>query len=137
MARLAAPYVPRKPQETVLYALVKEHLRDFFDHAREAYEAPLPKYVRDEFRKYLECGDFAHGFVHLRCASCGLDLAVAFSYKVRGLCPSCAGRRMSGSAAHLVDRILPSVPTRQYVLAFPYELSGLAATRYPLREAGS
>lgn len=62
-------------------------------------------------------------------SSCGLDLAVAFACKVRGLCPSCCGRRMSGSAAHLVDRILPSVPTRQYVLAFPYELSGLAATR--------
>ena len=36
---------------------------------------------------------------------------------------------MAGSAAHLVDRVLPSVPLRQYVLAFPYELSGLAATR--------
>ena len=36
---------------------------------------------------------------------------------------------MAGSAAHLVDRVLPSVPVRQYVLAFPYELSGLAATR--------
>jgi hypothetical protein len=36
---------------------------------------------------------------------------------------------MAGSAAHLVDRILPSVPVRQFVLAFPYELSGLAATR--------
>ena len=36
---------------------------------------------------------------------------------------------MAGSASHLVDRVLPSVPLRQYVLAFPYELSGLAATR--------
>jgi hypothetical protein len=36
---------------------------------------------------------------------------------------------MAGSAAHLVDRILPAQPVRQYVLAFPYELSGLAATR--------
>jgi hypothetical protein len=36
---------------------------------------------------------------------------------------------MAGSAAHLVDRVLPSAPVRQYVLAFPYELSGLAATR--------
>ena len=48
---------------------------------------------------------------------------------MRGLCPSCAGLRMAGSAAHLVDRVLPNVPIRQYVLAFPYELSGLAATR--------
>jgi hypothetical protein len=36
---------------------------------------------------------------------------------------------MAGSAAHLVDCVLPAVPVRQYVLAFPYELSGLAATR--------
>ena len=34
---------------------------------------------------------------------------------------------MAGSAAHLVDRVVPNVPVRQYVLAFPYELSGLAA----------
>ena len=36
---------------------------------------------------------------------------------------------MAGTAAHLVDRVLPAAPVRQYVLAFPYELSGLAATR--------
>jgi hypothetical protein len=36
---------------------------------------------------------------------------------------------MAGEAAFLVDRVLPCVPLRQYVLAFPYDLSGLAATR--------
>jgi len=36
---------------------------------------------------------------------------------------------MGGTAAHLVDGVLPAVSVRQYVLAFPYELSGLAATR--------
>jgi hypothetical protein len=29
----------------------------------------------------------------------------------------------------LVDGVLPAAPVRQYVMAFPYELSGLAATR--------
>ena len=129
MSRLAAPYVPRRPQETVLYALVKEHLEDFLQHARESYAGPLPAYVVDEFRAYIACGDFSRGFVHVQCTSCGDAMAVAFSCKVRGLCPSCAGRRMAGSAAHLVDRVIPAVPVRQYVLAFPYELSGLAATR--------
>jgi hypothetical protein len=113
----------------VLFGLVKEHLEEFLRHAREAYDGPLPRYVESEFRKYLECGDFSRGFVHLRCPTCGEDLAVAFSCKLRGLCPSCAGRRMAGSAAHLVDCVLPSAPVRQYVLAFPNELSGLAATR--------
>ena len=62
VSRLATRYLPRRPQETVLYGLVKEHWRDFVQHAREAYEAPLPKYVVDEFQKYLTCGDFAAGF---------------------------------------------------------------------------
>jgi len=126
---LAAPYLPRRPQETVLYELVKTHWSDFVEHARGAYEAPLPKYVRDEVRGYLACGDFSRGFVHTTCTTCSRDLLVAFSCKQRGLCPSCAGRRMAAGAAHLVDRILPSAPVRQYVLSFPYELSGLAAIR--------
>lgn len=37
-------------------------------------------------------------------------------------CPSCGGRRMAGTAAHLVDCILPEVPIRQWVLTLPYPL---------------
>jgi hypothetical protein len=91
----------------VLFGLVREHVQEFFRYAREAYAGPLPKYVTEEFRKYLTCGDFAHG----------------------GPVSELRGRRMAGTAAHLVDRVLPAAPVRQYVLAFPYELSGLAATR--------
>jgi Putative transposase/Transposase zinc-binding domain len=112
-----------------LYGLVKEHLAEFLPHARDEYKAPLPKYVENEFRNYLACGDFSRGFVLVKCNTCAHHLAVAFSCKSRTVCPSCAGRRMAGEAAFLVDRVLPSVPVRQYVLAFPYELSGLAATR--------
>jgi hypothetical protein len=36
---------------------------------------------------------------------------------------------MANTAAHLVDRVLSSVPVRQFVLSFPFDLSGLAATR--------
>jgi hypothetical protein len=48
VSRLAAPYVPRRPQESELFGLVKEHLEDFLRHARETYEGPLPKYVVEE-----------------------------------------------------------------------------------------
>ena len=129
MGLLAATYVPRQPSETVLHKLVREHLDDFLRHARENYAGPLPKYVERELQGYLACGDFAHGFAHVRCRDCDHELLVAFSCKNRGVCPSCAGRRMANTAAHLVDRVLPSVPVRQFVLSFPYELSGLAATR--------
>jgi Putative transposase/Transposase zinc-binding domain len=129
VARLAPTYLPREPHATVLYRLVKEHGAEFLRYARESYDAPLPRYVEDELRGYLRCGDFSRGFVHLRCRRCEHDLLVPFSCKNRGLCPSCAGRRMAAQAAHLVDCILPSVPIRQFVLSFPFELSLLAATK--------
>jgi len=80
-----------------------------------------------ELHAYLRCGVFAHGFSRLRCDGCGHDLLVAFSCKTRGVCPSCSGRRMSSCAAHLVDRVVPDMPLRQFVLSLPHELRGLAA----------
>jgi hypothetical protein len=127
VARLASPYLPRRPTDTVLYRAVREHLETFLSHTRETYAAPLPRYVEQELRSYLRCGVFSHGFVRLRCDACGHDLLVAYSCKGRGICPSCAGRRMANCASHLVDRVVPGVPVRQYVLSLPYELRRLAA----------
>jgi hypothetical protein len=109
--------------------VVRTHLETFLAHARETYEAPLPRYVEDELRGYLRCGVFAHGFVRAHCDACGHDLLVAFSCLGRGVCPSCAGRRMASVAARLVDRVLPAVPVRQWVLSLPFELRALAAFR--------
>ena len=125
--KLANPYLPRRPTETVLYRAVRLHLETFLAHAEESYAAPLPRYVRDELRGYLRCGVFAHGFVRARCEACQHELLVAFSCKGRGVCPSCAGRRMNEVAAHLVDRVLPAVPVRQWVLSLPYALRQLPA----------
>jgi len=68
------------------------------------------------FRKYLECGIFAHGFARVRCDDCGDDFLVAFSCKGRGVCPSCNTRRMAEAAAHLTDHVFPRLPVRQWVL---------------------
>jgi len=126
---LAPAYRPRRPTETALHRVVREHLETFLAHTRETHDAPLPRYVEEELRSYLRCGVFAHGFVRARCDACGHDLLVAFSCKGRGVCPSCAGRRMANTAAHLVDRVLPAVPVRQWVLSLPFELRALAAFR--------
>jgi hypothetical protein len=128
VARLAPTYLPREPHATLLYRLVKEHGAEFRRHARESYDGPLPRYVEDELRGYLRCGDFSRGFVHLQCPRCQHDLLVPFSCKNRGLCPSCAGRRMR-RRRRTVDRVLPAVPIRQFVMSFPFELSLLAATK--------
>jgi hypothetical protein len=106
---------------------VRAHLETFVAHARETYDAPLPKYVRDELRGYLRCGIFDHGFTRAHCDACGHDLLIAFSCKARGVCPSCAGRRMANTAAHIVDRIIPCVPVRQWVLSLPFDVRARAA----------
>ena len=89
----------------------------------------MPRYVEQAFRSYLRCGVFAHGFLRWHCDHCKQDLFVAFSCKGRGVCPSCAARRMCNTAAHITDRVLPAVPLRQWVLSLPFELRRLCAFR--------
>ena len=73
-------------------------------------------------RAYLSCGVLACGFLRLQCESCGKDRLLPLSCKGRSVCPSCGGRRMVDTAAHLVDRVFPRVPVRQWVLSLPFAL---------------
>ncbi len=75
-----------------------------------------------EFYDYLRCGILAHGFLRLGCDTCHHELLLPFSCKRRGFCPSCAGRRMAQMAAHLVEQVIPWVPTRQWVVSVPIPL---------------
>jgi hypothetical protein len=61
LASLAPAYAPRRPTETVLYGIVRDHLESFLRWTRETYEKPLPRYVENELRAYLKCGVFAYG----------------------------------------------------------------------------
>lgn len=72
----------------------------------------IPKHARKELDAYLDRGLLCRGFARLRCASCPESLTVAFSCKGRGFCPSCMGRRMCATAAHLTDDVLPEVALR-------------------------
>ena len=95
----------------------------------------MPQFVKDEFDAYLACGILAHGFMRMRCEGCARELLVAFSCKLRGICPSCGTRRMAETAAYLVDNILPRVPVRQWVLSFPIPLRSLFAVHTALLTA--
>ena len=101
--------------------MIREQLESFVATAREQ-GAPVARFVEREVRAYLACGVLAHGFLRVHCDGCGHDRLVAFSCKGRGFCPSCGGRRMADTAAHLVERVLPEVPVRQWVLTLPYPL---------------
>ena len=123
MAPAVPTYAPRDPSRTVLYHVVAEHLETFLASCNDDPEATgLPAYVEREFYDYLRCGILAHGFLRLGCDTCKHEVLVPFSCKRRGFCPSCAGRRMAQMAAHLVERVIPWVPTRQWVLSVPIPL---------------
>src|SRR5215471_18620850 len=123
MAPAVATYAPRDPSGTVLYHVIAEHLETFLASLNDDPDATgLPAYVQREFYDYLRCGILAHGFLWLGCDTCKQELLVPFSCKRRGFCPSCAGRRMAQMAAHLVEQVLPWVPTRQWVVSVPIPL---------------
>jgi hypothetical protein len=117
----ALQYQRREPETTVLYRVVQQNLETFLSTAQEKGRV-VPRFVEHELRAYLSCGILAHGFLRLHCDDCGHDRLVPFSCKRRGFCPTCGGRRMADTAAHLVDRVLPEVPIRQWVLTLPYPL---------------
>lgn len=95
-----AGYTPRSPEPTLLYRIVGEQLESFLSRARDTGQ-PAPRFIEQELRAYLRCGVLAHGFLRLHCDACKLDRLVPFSCKRRGFCPSCGGRRMAETAAHL------------------------------------
>ncbi|MEI6721851.1 MAG: transposase zinc-binding domain-containing protein [Betaproteobacteria bacterium] len=120
-------YERRRPEETILHCLVREHLETFLAQVQARTGTGLPEFVKDEFEAFLECGILAHGFLRVRCADCAHEKLVAFSCKRRGFCPSCGARRMAESAARLVEEVIPRVPVRQWVLSFPIPLRILFA----------
>ncbi len=120
---LPAGYRRRRPECGALHLILREHLETFLKRVNEDPCSPgLASFVEAELRGYLRCGILAHGFARCRCATCKDDILVAFSCKGRGICSSCAGRRMAEGAARLVDEVMPHVPVRQWVLSLPYPL---------------
>ncbi len=117
-------YQRRRPEKTVAYQVVQQHLETWLARQREANpdDDPIPAYVERDLRKFLECGILAHGFARAHCDACGHDFLIAYSCKGRGICPSCNTRRMAETAAHLVDHVFPAVPVRQWVISFPKRL---------------
>lgn len=125
----AYTYQRHQPEHTTLYKIVQENLETFLRLVEEECGRPLPDFVEEEFREYLKCGILAHGFLRAKCESCSHEHLVAFSCKKRGFCPSCCGRRMSESAIHLVDEVLPIKPIRQWVISFPIQIRLLLAVQ--------
>ena len=114
-------YQRHQPELSTLYQTVSAYWTQFLERAQE--QGGLPDFVKREVEAYLDCGILEKGHVIARCRSCGFERTVPFSCKKRGFCPSCMGRRMNDTAAHLVDRVLPlDTPIRQWVCSMPFSL---------------
>ena len=119
----------REPERGVLHQALLTHLETLLERTRAPDSGHgLPRFVERELRRYLECGLLAYGFARVHCSRCMRDELVAFACKGRGFCPSCCGRRMADTAAHLVDHVLPHAPVRQWVLSFPFRVRFLLAS---------
>lgn len=117
----AVVYERRRPEETTLYQVVADNLATLYDAVDDgALAIALPKFVKKELEGYLDCGLLCRGFARVRCDGCEETRLVAFSCKGRGFCPSCLGRKMSATAAHLLEDVLPPVALRQWVLTLPF-----------------
>lgn len=108
-------------RKTTLYQVIADEPETFLAEIEAHAGSSVPELVKDELEAFLECGILAHGFVRLRCGECAHEKLVAFTCKCRGLCPSCGARRMAETAFPL-DRVIPRVPVRQWVLSFPIPL---------------
>jgi hypothetical protein len=103
--------------------VIADHLETFLASLDADPDATgLPAYVEREFYDYLQCNILAHSFLRLGCDTCKHEMLLAFSCKRRGFCPSCAGRRMAQTAAHLVERVIPWVPACQWGVSVPVPL---------------
>jgi hypothetical protein len=112
----------------VLHRVVRDTLPELveaaYDEARG--DSRIPRFVVEDLEGYLRCGLLSEGFLRAGCGACKAELLIGFSCKSR-LCPSCQTRRMEDATEHLVRRVLPPVPVRQWVRSLPYELRAKVA----------
>jgi len=124
-ANAAGLYRPRRPERTVLYRVLAQHFECFvqvYDERFAPTHGPLTRGAQEAVYRYLDCGIFANGFARVRCGECGHDFFVAFSCKLRCLCPSCHTKRELIWAEWAAGELLEDVPHRQVVLTIPKRL---------------
>ena len=125
VAALAPAYLPRRPTETVLYGLVRQHLESFLAHAREHYDGGLPRYVEQELRAYLKCG-------LSRRASRGLTATRAAT-----ICSSPSRATAEASARAAAAGAWPTAPRTSSIESCPMCPCGSTSCRCPTSCAGS
>jgi ribosomal protein S27E len=118
----APEYRRRAPKESTLHQAIQVGLPALLQ-ALQSQDKTLPFYVAREFEEFQKCGVLEHGFIRVKCTQCRHEKIVGFSCKRRGVCASCAGKRMVESGVFLSEAIFPgTAPVRQWVVSVPIPL---------------
>lgn len=112
---------PARPTTTPLYRVVQYHVNTFLVRRERETGRAVPTWTGKESRQYLTCGIPARGFARIRCGDCRPERRLAFSCKGRGVCPSCANRRMAEVSAHLRRRVSTTAWTQGKATSTPSE----------------
>lgn len=117
-------YRPRRPERTVLYRALANQFERFLAVYEDRFERThgfFRRALKKAVYRYLDCGIFAHGVARAHCSGCGRDVLIAFSCKLRCLCPSCHQKREL-LWAEWATELLAEVPHRQVVFTIPKRL---------------
>ena len=62
-------YERRRPENSVFYQVVQQHIQTLFAQAEADSEHGFgyPRHVEREFERFLSCGVLAHGFAKIQC----------------------------------------------------------------------
>jgi hypothetical protein len=121
-------YRPRRPEETFVYRLVRDHFDDFacvHEDRFEARDGTLRPVVRRVVAEYMDCGILENGFARVRCPECGAEYFCAFSCQTRNFCASCQQKRAELLAEKLREEILAPVGHRHLIFTIPKHLRAL------------
>lgn len=124
-ATAPAVYQPRRPREPPLYRLVEDHFEALVQVHEEQFQpryGRLRRAAQRAVEKFLACGILDHCFARVRCDRCRAEFLVAFSCRVRLLCPSCHAKRLEIWSDWREHELLYAVPHRQYVFTVPKRL---------------
>ena len=56
----SSQYVQHRPEQTLLFEVVRDNLVPFLQHTKSIYKNGIPRYVEKELREYLKCVIRAH-----------------------------------------------------------------------------
>lgn len=126
--------VSRRPQGTDFIDIVSEYYAPYVTQ-REKRGRDVPWYVKAAFEGVQGCGDIRLGSATFVCTDCELEVELPFSCWLRGMCPSCLGRRMRDRGEFISENIVGDTPVFHWVNTFPPPLRSYLAFEPALTSA--